>query len=389
MKRLHLLLLGVVACVLIMPQIAWGGGGGGAPLPQTNVVNSQLTQDRYEVKLLGVANLGETQVDAGHGDGSTVPLTLYSYTFNIKGPIDVGTFTDADFAAGLPAGAKVVLAHVPFFTSQGVQYITATPSISPPCSSISKAAFDCTFTIREEKDELEPLSIGIHLLKPDPAKPTDPFTLWKSQNIPLSKCTLATAAECADGSQVCPLAEKAYGKPACMTVVGVFIPMPATAVFPTPTDTDGDGIVDTDDNCDNVATPNQTDTDGDGQGDACDTDIDADGVLNTADNCPINANADQADKDNDGLGDICDPVDDTADTGKGDDDTDKDKDEDVLSRTEDVAPFQFESGTDLAGVDQATSSGGCSLMAHAPVGLSMLTLLSFAVATLALTRRKK
>lgn len=40
---------------------------------------------------------------------------------------------------------------------------------------------------------------------------------------------------------------------------------------PPPTDTDGDGVIDSNDNCPNIANPNQTDTDNDGIGDACDS----------------------------------------------------------------------------------------------------------------------
>ncbi len=43
---------------------------------------------------------------------------------------------------------------------------------------------------------------------------------------------------------------------------------------------------------------------------SCDVDADGDGVVDTADNCPDVANSDQADTDGDGIGDVCDPVDD-------------------------------------------------------------------------------
>jgi YVTN family beta-propeller protein len=58
-------------------------------------------------------------------------------------------------------------------------------------------------------------------------------------------------------------------------------------------DRDNDGIVDSEDNCPDLASTDQTDTDGDGIGDACD-------------NCPTVANPDQRDTDGDGFGDACD-----------------------------------------------------------------------------------
>lgn len=59
-------------------------------------------------------------------------------------------------------------------------------------------------------------------------------------------------------------------------------------------DADGDGVVNSQDNCPNVANPGQEDSDGDGVGDVCD-------------NCPLTPNPDQGDWDNDGIGDACDP----------------------------------------------------------------------------------
>ena len=71
-------------------------------------------------------------------------------------------------------------------------------------------------------------------------------------------------------------------------------------------DTDGDGVIDSEDNCVDVANADQADLDNDGIGDVCDDDIDGDSVLNVDDNCPETANSDQADGDGDGLGDVCD-----------------------------------------------------------------------------------
>jgi hypothetical protein len=97
------------------------------------------------------------------------------------------------------------------------------------------------------------------------------------------------------------------------------------AAVPVTTDTDGDGVVDTRDNCPDVANANQLDTDRDGEGDACDGDDDGDGVPDEDDNCPLVVNADQADVDHDRIGDACDtsitPLDagaGEADAGEGD-----------------------------------------------------------------------
>ena len=64
-----------------------------------------------------------------------------------------------------------------------------------------------------------------------------------------------------------------------------------------PSDRDDDGIIDSEDNCPDVANADQANNDGDTLGDACD-------------NCPDVTNEDQANYDGDELGDACDPDDD-------------------------------------------------------------------------------
>ena len=58
--------------------------------------------------------------------------------------------------------------------------------------------------------------------------------------------------------------------------------------------------------------PDQEDSDGDGIGNACDlidnTDTDGDSIIDSEDNCPEMANSDQLDSDGDGIGDVCDPL---------------------------------------------------------------------------------
>jgi hypothetical protein len=135
-----------------------------------------------------------------------------------------------------------------------------------------------------------------------------------------------------------------------------------------PQDSDSDGIVDSKDNCPDVANPEQADFDDDGLGDACDTDDDDDGVPDTedafpldatewddsdgdnvgdnADNCPTVANPDQADSDNDGVGDACD----TEDDAGGISDSDGDGIGDDVDNCPDVAnPDQADSDNDGVG----------------------------------------
>jgi hypothetical protein len=70
-------------------------------------------------------------------------------------------------------------------------------------------------------------------------------------------------------------------------------------------DVDSDGVIDTKDNCVQVANPDQKDEDENGRGDTCD-DFDRDGVINSSDNCADMPNRTQADTDKDGKGDVCD-----------------------------------------------------------------------------------
>jgi hypothetical protein len=71
-------------------------------------------------------------------------------------------------------------------------------------------------------------------------------------------------------------------------------------------DSDEDGIVDSQDNCPNVANPLQEDSDADSTGNACEPDTDGDGLIDDLDNCPALANAGQSNFDGDLQGDVCD-----------------------------------------------------------------------------------
>ena len=66
------------------------------------------------------------------------------------------------------------------------------------------------------------------------------------------------------------------------------------------------GVVDTQDNCPDLASGDQADNDGGGLSDACDPDDDNDGFLDHVDSCPTTPSGDQADTDGDGIGDACD-----------------------------------------------------------------------------------
>ncbi len=73
-----------------------------------------------------------------------------------------------------------------------------------------------------------------------------------------------TAAGIAVGANGCPLTPPVTTPPASTPPAST----PPEAVVPT--DPDGDGVLDSTDNCRDVANPSQVDTDGDGIGDACD-----------------------------------------------------------------------------------------------------------------------
>jgi tripartite motif-containing protein 71 len=72
-------------------------------------------------------------------------------------------------------------------------------------------------------------------------------------------------------------------------------------------DTDEDGVLDSADNCAEVANEGQEDGDLDGVGDACEPvqDEDEDGVTDEADNCPFDANPLQEDLNENEIGDAC------------------------------------------------------------------------------------
>jgi len=120
----------------------------------------------------------------------------------------------------------------------------------------------------------------------------------------------------------------------------------ASAPTATNADTDGDGVLDSDDNCPNIANANQADSNGDGIGDACDKPVDSDndGIADSDDNCPHIANANQADDDGDGIGNSCD-----SDYGETTEDP-NDTDGDGIANASDNCPS-------VANADQADFDG--------------------------------
>lgn len=352
MKKLHLVLLGIVACALIMPQLAWGKV---KPDEKGWVdVYSTLQTSNYDVELIQIS---------GAAGGS------YSFRFKIVGPID----GQNQFTFGGPGGPGGVY-KVQFYKTVNLSYVT--PG-SPEFKILDNTRFEYKFTVGGTVDGIKQLSILISLY--DRQWITDPSekqVLWHSPKIALAACKLVANTECAVGSDACVGAERVYGSQACVTQVGVFIATLLPIVINiTPLDTDGDGVLDSDDNCKDEPNPNQINTDGDQKGDACDLDADGDGVSNIQDNCPLVANADQADKDEDQLGDACDSVDDSAG---------------IMPMIESDAELEAVGDDSIADLwRRMAGDGGCSLMAHAPAGFSMLALLGFAVATIALIRRRK
>ena len=105
--------------------------------------------------------------------------------------------------------------------------------------------------------------------------------------------------------QAVPIAEAPNFDSATNLIKGLIGSKVPNQIF-TPLDTDKDSILDTVDNCPNVANADQLDSNNNKVGDVCE-DFDSDGVLNSTDNCPNIPNRSQTDKDVDGIGDACDP----------------------------------------------------------------------------------
>ena len=119
-------------------------------------------------------------------------------------------------------------------------------------------------------------------------------------------------------------------------------------------DRDADGVVDTADNCVEVANTDQLNSDEDLLGDACDVcamvadpdqaDADTDGVGDACDNCRVTGNLGQDDSDGDGVGDACDVCPLVADEVQADVDTNgvgdrcQDSDEDGVLDVGDNCP---------------------------------------------------
>src|SRR3990167_840061 len=81
---------------------------------------------------------------------------------------------------------------------------------------------------------------------------------------------------------------------------------PTGGETPPPPDSDGDGVIDSEDNCIDVANADQANNYGNLQlGDACE-DSDNDGWVDANDNCPTLAALNNEDTDGDGLGNDCD-----------------------------------------------------------------------------------
>ena len=108
-----------------------------------------------------------------------------------------------------------------------------------------------------------------------------------------------TGAECGSGGAcptglVCSPATRTCEHTAIGPDAAIDAAIDGRTIDGPPGDLDGDGVIDTADNCPDVANPGQEDEDGDAVGNACD-------------NCPATANGNQANSDGDGVGDACDP----------------------------------------------------------------------------------
>ncbi|KKQ27614.1 MAG: hypothetical protein US42_C0007G0005 [Candidatus Magasanikbacteria bacterium GW2011_GWC2_37_14] len=158
------------------------------------------------------------------------------------------------------------------------------------------------------------------------------FSLFDNERSQLQKAgslNLVSFALCVSFGSVLVLARRhgrAFGRTFCsegvMKQCDWFVLVLAALLFAAceVPDTDGDGVVDYDDNCEQIANPAQVDTDYDGVGDKCENcptvdnydqaDADGDSVGDACDNCPKISNHNQADADGDGVGDACEADDD-------------------------------------------------------------------------------
>lgn len=286
---------------------------------------------KYSTKLLGYGNSSDEEKKV--------------YTFRLIGPFDPNLKSETGVALYFHKGGWQM-------DTEFTKATTATSVVDFGCNIITESGqkqISCLFTITDKPDEIRNYTVQVKVRRG--GSHCRKYTWW-STRIGLLACKIITPnGACADAvKEACPSSYSNEWKTICegeeeTPAFHGFSIKPGVMAIPfSPEDIEEN------------------------------SDIDGDGVPDDEDNCVTVVNTDQADVDNDGFGDACDSVDDSVTT----------TDEDIVSGEEVVVTGE---SSQLEGATRILSH--CSLMPGAPVNLSMLPMLGFAMVAIAAIRRRK